>query len=318
MNTSQLFMFSFITVFFTALGYASNSDVDEFPISDAINKWKSVQNNTVPIHCVFDREEKSTHFPQIQPLHVTLNIAGENFVYEIFAKGKKEVLYAVDGKNKKYSFKISSTNEPPAWVVNKVENSFSAQEIELFIRPLYTLWFVSTVPIWEIFSDSTFKIINAKKEGDLWRVDFSLSSQSNKRTLAAMRSGMVLLDSSHHWAIKEYKIISIFNGNSDNPVTTEVKSEYFTSSDFPFPVPVSFTRTSKSSIGEETESYLYNEYKKGHFKDGFSTLTAYGLPEPDFGEQRVFFLRYILIGIGFLLIAIGIWRVIQERLGKSS
>jgi hypothetical protein len=43
------------------------------------------------------------------------------------------------------------------------------------------------------------------------------------------------------------------------------------------------------------------------------TLSHYGLPEPDFGERRTNRVRYIVIGIGILMMIIGAWRMIQER-----
>jgi hypothetical protein len=43
------------------------------------------------------------------------------------------------------------------------------------------------------------------------------------------------------------------------------------------------------------------------------TLSHYGFPEPDFGERRTNRVRYIIMGIGILMIVIGTWRMIQER-----
>jgi hypothetical protein len=47
--------------------------------------------------------------------------------------------------------------------------------------------------------------------------------------------------------------------------------------------------------------------------DSRFTLSHYGLPEPDFGERRTNRIRYIIIGIGILMMAIGAWRMIQKR-----
>jgi hypothetical protein len=43
------------------------------------------------------------------------------------------------------------------------------------------------------------------------------------------------------------------------------------------------------------------------------TLSYYGLPEPDFGERRTNRVRYIIMGIGILMMVIGTWRIIQKR-----
>jgi hypothetical protein len=43
------------------------------------------------------------------------------------------------------------------------------------------------------------------------------------------------------------------------------------------------------------------------------TLSHYGLPEPDFGERRTNRIRYIIMGLGLLLIGWGLWRLIQKQ-----
>jgi hypothetical protein len=47
------------------------------------------------------------------------------------------------------------------------------------------------------------------------------------------------------------------------------------------------------------------------------TLSHYGLPEPDFdNSRRTDRVRYILIGLGAILIVIALWRMIQKRREK--
>jgi hypothetical protein len=47
------------------------------------------------------------------------------------------------------------------------------------------------------------------------------------------------------------------------------------------------------------------------------TLSAYGLPEPDFdNSRRTNRVRYILMGLGAILILIALWRIIQKRRGR--
>jgi hypothetical protein len=43
------------------------------------------------------------------------------------------------------------------------------------------------------------------------------------------------------------------------------------------------------------------------------TLSHYGLPEPDFGEQRPNRVRYTLMVIGILMIVIALWQMYQKR-----
>jgi hypothetical protein len=47
------------------------------------------------------------------------------------------------------------------------------------------------------------------------------------------------------------------------------------------------------------------------------TLSHYGLPEPDFdNSRRTNRVRYILMGLGAILILIALWRIIQKRRGR--
>ena len=82
------------------------------------------------------------------------------------------------------------------------------------------------------------------------------------------------------------------------------------------PFPVFFTRTSKSTDGEETESFSYNEYKIGEFDNNFAKLSAYGLPEPDsktFEISRSNFFRFIFIISGSLLILIALVMIVRKQ-----
>lgn len=62
---------------------------------------------------------------------------------------------------------------------------------------------------------------------------------------------------------------------------------------------------------EEIFSFMFCETKPRDINR--FTLVAYGLPEPDFGSHRPGRLRYIIFGIGLLMLVIGAWRMIQKR-----
>lgn len=46
------------------------------------------------------------------------------------------------------------------------------------------------------------------------------------------------------------------------------------------------------------------------------TLSHYGLPEPDFGARKPNRIRFIIMGIGLVMIGVGAWRSIQKRRGN--
>ena len=47
------------------------------------------------------------------------------------------------------------------------------------------------------------------------------------------------------------------------------------------------------------------------------TLSAYGFPEPDFGERRANRFRYILMAIGSLMVIFALWQMYQKRKGQK-
>lgn len=108
---------------------------------------------------------------------------------------------------------------------------------------------------------------------------------------------------------------------------------------------LSFTRDDNIKITYDTETYKtplpksyyvfteYNDYKNGIRTQNTSeqiqnfnlhetkpkdikrfTLSAYGLPEPDFdNSRRTNRVRYILIGLGAIMIGIALWQMIQKN-----
>jgi hypothetical protein len=108
---------------------------------------------------------------------------------------------------------------------------------------------------------------------------------------------------------------------------------------------LSFTRDDNIKITYDTETYKtplpksyyvfteYNDYKNGIRTQNTSeqiqnfnlhetkpkdikrfTLSAYGLPEPDFdNSRRTNRVRYILIGLGAIMISIALWQMIQKN-----
>jgi hypothetical protein len=119
------------------------------------------------------------------------------------------------------------------------------------------------------------------------------------------------------WCIKEY---TLFSEQNSITITTEGKSEYKSNPDFPFPTPYHFIRTSKSSKGEETESYDYREFCIGDPDEKKFHLANYNLPEPDpsmfdfeSGSIVAKRLRYFLMGVGIILIVIAMIQILSKH-----
>lgn len=81
------------------------------------------------------------------------------------------------------------------------------------------------------------------------------------------------------------------------------------------PLPKTFShKLSTKEKGVTVEEERIFDLKETNPKDNSRfTLSAYGLPEPDFGGHRPSRLRYIIFGIGLLMLVIGAWRMIHKR-----
>ncbi|MDR1383058.1 MAG: hypothetical protein LBJ67_04310 [Planctomycetaceae bacterium] len=305
----------FVFIFFINCTYTifPQTSIDsQFRLSDAVNSWKAIEKSFSSLHCVITREMKSSVIKKdIYPVRIVIDATKNQFVVEHFTQNDSKYRRVIDGKNEAYCFTISNTSEQTDLTIGALVKTFSDEKEFSLIRPLFVLWSISTVPILEIVSDTSFEITSVRKMDTLWSIDFTIHSESKNRTLAAMRSGNFLLDPNANWAIKEYKLISEYQQN--NLVNSEGKSDYIINSNFTSPIPVFFTRTSTSERGNETESYTYLEYKKQDYNDDkIFTLSAFGLPEPDAKmfnlevSAKVKWIRFIIILLGSLMILISL------------
>jgi hypothetical protein len=291
---------------------------DSLPLENIRNTWKTVLNNDFPIYSTFERQKTSTTAKgKILPIRIEIEVMKKNFVESVFITKGQNVRCVVSAQNQNYGFNISSISDSSEWKINRIIKAFSDIERDTKIRPLYVLWYLSIVPITEVFLDPSFDITKTEKKDSYWQVSFSIHSESKNQILSGMRSGIILLDPNANWCIKEYTLFSEQNGTT---ITTEGKSEYKSNPDFPFPIPDHFVRTSKSSKGEETESYDYREFRIDNTGEQKFHLANYNLPEPDpsmfdFESDSIVIkrFRYFLMGLGLFLIFIAIIRILNKR-----
>ena len=73
------------------------------------------------------------------------------------------------------------------------------------------------------------------------------------------------------------------------------------------------------TVGEEhhegvlEKERLFNLKETNPKDNSRFTLSAFGLPEPDFGGHRTNRFHYVFIGIGLLMFGTGAWRMVQKR-----
>jgi len=132
--------------------------------------------------------------------------------------------------------------------------------------------------------------------------------------LMNIRRGEVTLLPDNYWLIKDGECF--FWSDRDDSYTNHWRNEYDFES---FAVPVLVSRHVES-VSENGQHILRREviYEYKPFENASHktfTLSDYGFPEPDFGDQRISTLRYFLVTIGGLLVAFALWRMYRNRKG---
>jgi len=98
-----------------------------------------------------------------------------------------------------------------------------------------------------------------------------------------------------------------------------LKVSYFTSPyGVPFevniPNPIKYTRTFTLEDGQQEKvEILYTSFGPCNMDIRDFTLSAFGIPEPDFGEHQTSPVRYLLATIAVLMIIVALWRMYLKR-----
>ncbi|MDR1491692.1 MAG: hypothetical protein LBT05_03065 [Planctomycetaceae bacterium] len=114
--------------------------------------------------------------------------------------------------------------------------------------------------------------------------------------------GEIILSTKFHLIAKAN--LTCFYGQSKKTISIDCKYNIDNES---FPFPASYTST--QTLFDGSSSIMKFSFKNLNSTDPKNmerfTLSHYGLPEPDFGERRTNRVRYIIIGIGILMMAVG-------------
>ncbi|GHT21901.1 hypothetical protein FACS189419_03580 [Planctomycetales bacterium] len=147
---------------------------------------------------------------------------------------------------------------------------------------------------------------------------FSFHTNSSLKSFCPVE-GEVVLFKDNYYLIKRGKYSYYYDNRSGKLGTVILANEYDFST---FDIPVLIRQTMDFQEGEDlfNKTHLFSDYEQTQGKDVKRfTLSAYGIPEPDFdGSQRIRPIRYILIGSGFLLIALALWLMYRKHQEKKN
>jgi hypothetical protein len=331
-----------LAVFCSCLTYNSNGKCaaqvnntsPDFILQDVCNIWSNYlrQSNTIEIEC-------STK--TINNSHVEYSDAAK-LVYqqpcsirEIYlSDGSK----SVSGCNEKYSFSLKKNKDADDWVINNLApNALSRQQLlafpdftdssqidstNAFIVPALArglmVTFVDFLPI--IAQKPHFNIDSVEKivedDQELIHLTYTYKSPDAMRN-QLVKGGEVWLMPNSYWLIKKAKSFGIEPGKKERPVLTII-NEYDKNSDN-IPIIKKHTFTLNSAEYNNVVTEMEFSFVPSASKIPFSrfTLSHYGLPEPDFdNSRRTNYVRYILMGLGGIMIIVALWRMIQKRREK--
>jgi hypothetical protein len=276
-----------------------------------------------------------------------IGLESQSYEYEIIGKfpcvlkeetnKDKTTIYCT---NSNYSFRLKSVSNSDEWIVDEVvQSTHQASDFfedinninisskrynvnNIVTRSLAAGLDINGTLLPAIFNDFYFEILNIESlhENDvnITRVMFQYNSPSpDKATFP--RSGTIDLLTDYYMLVLRANIISSQVGFDDQwNFIIENKYDLLPKQEDNIPLIISSQRRCLDippiSSFRYSLNFTYN-ISKTNSDISFNrfTLSHYGIPEPDFGERRTNRVRYILIGLGAIMIAIALWRMIQKR-----
>lgn len=131
--------------------------------------------------------------------------------------------------------------------------------------------------------------------------------------------GQVWLETDYYLIVKG-KFHTVFLSEEHQ---TTVECDYDCNT-YKIPLPKKYRRVSQYDFKDDQikgtlETNIEYDLRETNPKDAKRfTLSAFGLPEPDFGGRRMSLLRIVLMVVGAILIATGAWQMYQKRRGRMA
>jgi hypothetical protein len=243
----------------------------------------------------------------------------------------KDGSFNVVGFCPEYYFHISSkTKENNFWKIEKIEkieplktifvsneenSTQQSKEKRLFLQELcpgllvYGSNYLPTILELPEFHIKKIEIDNTT--GKKIQVTFEFIPEDDKYPLFLRMKGHLILREDYY-LIEKGNLFLLF-GEHEEP--RQIDIEYDES--FSIPFPKNFDKiVNKDFSGKviDSDNILYELKEIDKPKSSRFTLSHYGLPEPDFdNSRRTNRVRYVLMGIGALLIGIALWKMYKKR-----
>jgi hypothetical protein len=328
----------FVVIFLLIIFYgissnivASEKDFGQIK-SEIVQQWRVYLKNIPSHECVCNKRilgqvKEDIRFESIY----RFKYGGyPNFSFE---RKNGELLKNITSTNKRYLFRLRKESDEN-WIISELDNNDVSEynDISIFIdNTKGTDFFVKNYNLltsiapglvlfrtWlpDVFLSQDFQIEeinNIIDDGgdEILEVIYKYEP-STEHGYRNIRSGTLYLLKNHYYLVKKANF-DYFDTSFTPRDSANLVNEF--SFENPF-FPALRKQTIKVPKGIEGAWILIleiNEIILNNFPQSEFTLSHYGLPEPDFGERRINRIRYIIMGVGLLLIGWGLWRLIQKQ-----
>jgi len=225
----------------------------------------------------------------------------------------EEELYS---KNMNYSFEIQKSNNDDRWAVNRLESSKNPLKIVDVLTGdlMYPVTIQNNMSLLDYTNIDGVIFQNFQEadgaEGSIVSCDMILPKNcidKNGDEIRLESISLSFIPSMYAWIPVEMTL-----DYNDGFKQILKRDKFVDFNDIKIPQNVSWHFQNAEGKRLLECSIEYRLEPSDVQKDEFY-LSYYGLPEPDFGGHRQNRIRYIVLGIGLLMLGIGVWRMIQKR-----
>jgi hypothetical protein len=335
-TTIKCIVVFFLLINFVILGYSQevNTSIKEKFLMEAPVKWKEYLNHFTKLKGSYVEKLRRSSAPD--KIEITKSNILCDYPDVLFESENDDFSYHYCS-NEKYSFSLSFQDgntivdeclllgkkdipqrdewEFPANERNVNRNSSVNFIVEIVAKGLLLShkWLPTLINCPDFVID---EIEELSRDGELLvRIKFSNNPKilNDEAYLMNVRHGEVFLYPNHFWLIKSGNCF--FWSDDNDSYTIQWTNDYdFTK----FTAPQLISQNLEGTYINDPSKKIYREITYDfqplqNVESNRFTLSYYGIPEPDFGERRTNRVRYILIGLGLLLITIGAYRLIRMR-----
>ena len=309
-NRGLIVAFAFFSGWFPA---NADDDLQARFRREAVTAWKSLRDFTSRSQWVVSRvSEPIQGYPDMKQVYVTetYKVLDENVLlrYQRQYEGDKgeEILWGI---NPDYAFRLDRSADKP-WAVGFLDQD--RDRVTRKIRDFGSELFVSTAIdeqdlAWTV-EQPGFKINSLtpilRNDRNLVLLDFS--SSAFEREDYQIRSGRVLLDPEHHWAVQEFEADLML----DQPATSTGRVVYVAGDDG-FPVPLEYIQDFRATIPDigEWQSRVTCKYKLENesIDESDFRLAAFGFTEPGIADSEGWPAWFWVVGFAVVCLAVAVF-----------